>query len=68
MNSAPVPSEVVAGRPPRFDFAIAGRHKKITEAAYFKAQQRGFVPGHELDDWLAAEQKVDKAAEPLPAG
>jgi hypothetical protein len=28
----------------------------IAERAYFKAEQRGFAPGHELEDWLAAEQ------------
>ena len=31
----------------------------ISEIAYFKAQQRGFVPGHELDDWLAAEEEFN---------
>ncbi|MCB1948769.1 MAG: DUF2934 domain-containing protein [Burkholderiales bacterium] len=30
----------------------------IREAAYFKALERGFKPGHELDDWLAAEQEA----------
>jgi len=32
------------------------RHQWISVAAYFKAQVRGFVPGLELDDWLAAEK------------
>jgi hypothetical protein len=27
----------------------------IAAAAYFKAESRGFEPGHELDDWLEAE-------------
>ena len=27
----------------------------IALAAYLKAEERGFVPGYELDDWLAAE-------------
>jgi Protein of unknown function (DUF2934) len=27
----------------------------IAEAAYYRAEKRGFEPGHELDDWLAAE-------------
>jgi hypothetical protein len=31
----------------------------IAEAAYFIAMRRGFSPGHELDDWLAAENDVD---------
>lgn len=28
---------------------------RIAVSAYYKAQARGFQPGHELDDWLAAE-------------
>ena len=30
----------------------------VAERAYFRALQRGFAPGHELDDWLAAEHEV----------
>lgn len=28
------------------------------EAAYYHAEQRGFKPGHELEDWLAAEAEI----------
>ncbi len=35
------------------------RQTMISEAAYFRAQHRGFQPGHELDDWLVAEAEVD---------
>jgi hypothetical protein len=31
----------------------------IAEAAYFRAEKRGFAPGHETEDWLAAEAEVD---------
>jgi hypothetical protein len=31
----------------------------IGRAAYFRAMQRGFEPGHEVSDWLAAEVEVD---------
>jgi hypothetical protein len=31
----------------------------IATAAYFRAEQRNFSPGCELEDWLAAEQEVD---------
>ena len=31
----------------------------IAEAAYFRAERRGFAPGHEAEDWLAAEAEVD---------
>ena len=37
------------------------RHDMIAGAAYALALQRGLAPGHELDDWLAAEQQVDAA-------
>lgn len=39
---------------------IAGREARIAEAAYFRAQKRGFEPGHELDDWLAAEAELSE--------
>ncbi|MGD8589697.1 MAG: DUF2934 domain-containing protein [Chromatiales bacterium] len=41
------------------------RQRQIAELAYYKAQQRGFEAGHELEDWLAAEAEVDKASRPL---
>lgn len=31
----------------------------IAQAAYFRAERRGFAPGHETEDWLAAENEVD---------
>ena len=31
----------------------------IAEAAYYRAEKRGFAPGHETEDWLAAEAEVD---------
>jgi hypothetical protein len=36
----------------------AQRQAMIAEAAYFRAQRRGFEPGHALEDWLAAEQEI----------
>jgi hypothetical protein len=32
--------------------------KLISEAAYFRAKQRGFEPGYELEDWIQAEAEV----------
>jgi hypothetical protein len=34
----------------------------IAEAAFFRAEKRGFEPGHEMEDWLAAEAEVDGRA------
>jgi Protein of unknown function (DUF2934) len=36
------------------------RESCIAQEAYLSAQRRGFAPGHELDDWLAAENEVDQ--------
>jgi hypothetical protein len=37
------------------------RDAMISEAAYFRSAHRGFEPGHEVDDWLAAESEIDAA-------
>jgi len=33
-------------------------YQMVAEAAYYRAEQRGFAPGNEMDDWLEAEQDV----------
>lgn len=35
------------------------RRQLIAQAAFRRAQQRGFAIGKELEDWLAAEAEVD---------
>ncbi|HLJ38438.1 MAG TPA: DUF2934 domain-containing protein [Steroidobacteraceae bacterium] len=35
------------------------RRTMIAENAYLRAERRGFTPGNEDADWLAAEQEVD---------
>jgi hypothetical protein len=36
------------------------RRGSIAKTAYLKAERRGFAPGHEIEDWLAAEDEVDQ--------
>jgi hypothetical protein len=36
------------------------RHRMISEAAYRLYAERGYVDGLELDDWLQAENEVDR--------
>jgi len=38
---------------------MTDRHHRIAVAAYFLAEHRGFEPGQELDDWLAAEDAIE---------
>jgi len=34
------------------------RYSRIAENAYYRAEARGFEPGHELEDWIAAENEI----------
>ena len=44
---------LVASPPSRTD-----RQVRISQVAYYKAQQRDFAPGHDWEDWFAAEREV----------
>jgi len=37
----------------------AERREMIAVEAYLRAERRGFEPGHEVEDWAAAEAEVD---------
>ena len=47
------PSAARAAEPTR-------RRAMIAEAAYYRAERRGFEPGHELEDWLQAEAEIGR--------
>lgn len=40
------------------DKRAAALHQMIADAAYFRAEKRGFASGHEIEDWLAAEKEI----------
>jgi hypothetical protein len=42
----------------RADLSPDELRKLISEAAYYRAKQRGFAPGQELEDWIQAEAEV----------
>lgn len=72
MTEANPPLAFVPDRPPapaeeahlhpeaKLALLMAERHRRIQVAAYFLAERRGFAPGHALDDWLAAEDAIDR--------
>jgi hypothetical protein len=35
------------------------RHAEIAKFAYYRAEERGFAPGHDIKDWTAAEIDFD---------
>jgi hypothetical protein len=43
----------------RMQVTAETRRTMIAEGAYLRAERRGFAPGHETEDWLAAEIEVD---------
>ncbi len=45
---------------PTYTSNDTNRLERIALAAYYKAQARGFVPGHEMDDWLEAQAEIDQ--------
>lgn len=47
--------------------APEARQQMIREAAYYHYVQRGYAPGADVDDWLAAESEIDAALVPQRA-
>jgi sterol desaturase/sphingolipid hydroxylase (fatty acid hydroxylase superfamily) len=47
---APSPAATVPASP--------NLHAMIAEAAYYRAEKRGFAPGHECRDWMEAEREI----------
>jgi hypothetical protein len=48
------------GTTTRAEVSNEARYRMICEAAYLRAERRGFEPGREVEDWLAAEQEVER--------
>ena len=44
----------------RADVSPEELRQLISEAAYYRAKQRGFAPGYELEDWIQAEAEVKR--------
>jgi hypothetical protein len=44
------------------------RAELVRMAAYFRAERRGFAPGYEIEDWLAAEAEVAEKLGSASAG
>jgi hypothetical protein len=44
----------------RIEVSPEERHDMIAIAAYFLAERRGFMPGHEVQDWCEACLAIDR--------
>lgn len=48
-----------AQRSPKASSSVpADRESQVRMVAYLRAERRGFAPGYEVEDWLAAEAEV----------
>ena len=45
----------------------ADRQSLVRMAAFLRAERRGFAPGYEIEDWLAAEAEVSARYKVEPA-
>jgi hypothetical protein len=57
---SPAPKRVYSSAAYIAPRAPEDRQALIAQAAFLIAERRGFEPGHELEDWLAAESEVDQ--------
>ena len=58
--AAPRAKNMPATTPAGVDISDDVRRAMIAECAYLRAERRGFAPGHEEEDWIAAEAEVDR--------
>lgn len=57
-RKASMPASASSSGSVRADVSSEETRRQIAEAAYFRAKERGFAPGHELEDWIEAESEV----------
>ena len=62
-TSKPSPQKPNLNPAARVEISSEELKKLIAEAAYYRAKQRGFAPGHELEDWIQAEAEVMRRIE-----
>jgi Protein of unknown function (DUF2934) len=53
------PTLPVHATPPVIEPGEPVSRRMIAEAAYYRAEKRGFAHGMALDDWLEAEKEID---------
>ena len=51
-----IPDEIISVFPSNPNAEIIRMY--ISEAAYYKAEKRGFESGHDQQDWLEAEKEI----------
>jgi Protein of unknown function (DUF2934) len=58
-SPSPAASPAPTDSPSGDSLSPSDRYRLISVFAYYKAEERGFAPGHMWDDWLAAEREIN---------
>jgi hypothetical protein len=67
-KTAPAVRQAVEPKAPAAAATTVERDEMVRIAAYFHAERRGFAPGYEVADWLAAQAEVaERVAPATPA-
>ncbi len=53
-------ADISAGSAVAQEISLERRRQMIAEAAYFRAERRGFAPGAESEDWLESEAEIEQ--------
>lgn len=64
-NGSAKPSRIRAAAVTEESGQACPREQMIAEAAYYRAEQRGFAPGDEMSDWLLAEVDIERSLDKL---
>lgn len=59
-SNSPTPVIGIESKHALDNLDIEDKVSRIAISAYFKAEARGYEPGHEIQDWLEAEAEVEK--------
>lgn len=65
LNDAPNPNAITKSS--AAPITPETRRLMVAEAAYYIAENRGFESGHEVEDWLLAEQQIETVLAAPPA-
>lgn len=55
-----IPVIGIESSPESFTEPTEHKYSQIAERAYYKAEARGFEPGHEIEDWFEAEDELSQ--------
>jgi hypothetical protein len=58
--AAKKPASNAARKATKLEVTPEQRHFMIAEAAYYRAERRGFEGGYEWQDWMDAEAEIDR--------